>query len=69
MKLKDCTMGRLVKTSVGDIGHIVGLTYSIHVKFTRDMSPEELENRTIPLIKFADGTERGVHPNSLSLYN
>ena len=68
MKLKDCIMGILVKTNDGEIGHIVGLTYNVHVKYTGDLTMEDLEARTVPLVRFPDNTERGIHPNNLSLF-
>ena len=68
MKLKDCTLGILVRTADGKIGHIVGLTFNVSVQFTGNMSVEELEERTIPLIRFPDKTECGVHPANLVVY-
>lgn len=67
MKLKDCRIGILVRLENGEIGHIVGLTYNVAVRFTGNMSFEELRDVTIPLVRFPDGDERGVHHHNLSV--
>jgi hypothetical protein len=68
MNLKDCKIGVLVKTDSDELGHVVGLTYNVSVKFTGNMSSEELRARTIPLIRFPDGREVGVHHCNLSIF-
>jgi hypothetical protein len=69
MKLKDCTLGVLVRVKGDDseIGHVVGLTFNVDIRFTGNMSKQQLVDATIPLIRFADKTERGVHPSNLEL--
>lgn len=69
MNLKDCKIGVLVKIVGGEeLGHVVGLTYNISVKFTGNMSDEELRARIIPLIRFPDGREVGVHHYNLDIF-
>lgn len=67
MKLQDCIFGKLVITQDLEIGHIVGLTYTMHLMFAGSLSNMELMDRTIPLVKFPKG-ERGVHHESLEAY-
>ena len=54
MKLSDCTLGRMVITQNKKVGHVVGLTYNIALEFTGGLTPEELLDRTIPLVRFPD---------------
>lgn len=68
MNLKDCKIGVLVKTDSDELGHVVGLTYNVSVKFTGNMSSEELRACTIPLIRFPDGSEVGVHHYNLDIF-
>lgn len=65
MKLRECKMGILVKVKEGEIGHIVGLTYNVHVRHTGNLCVNELIERTIALVRLPDGTDRGIHPSNL----
>ena len=71
MKLKQCEIGKVVhnksELSGNRVGHIVGFTYNVHPKHTGSMTSEELIERTIPLVRFPDGDEYGVHPVNLEL--
>lgn len=73
MKLRDCKLGILVKNIFngenGEIGHIVGLTYNVNVKYIGNKTPEELLAITIPLVQFPDGSKRGVHHSNLEIFN
>lgn len=64
MKLHECTYGRMVITKDKKVGHVVGVTYNVGIALTGTMSQDELFERTIPLVKFADG-ERGIHPANI----
>ncbi len=69
MKLKDCTIGKLVFLQGTGIGHVVGLTYNTGVRYTGMMTVEELLERTIPLVKFpGEGFPRGVHQDNITEY-
>jgi hypothetical protein len=59
MKLSECTFGRMVIDDNLNVGHVVGVTYNISLQYTGGMTQEDKFNRTIPLVKFADG-ERGI---------
>jgi len=54
----------MVITEDKKIGHVIGVTYNVNIAFTRGMSSDELFERTIPLVKFADG-ERGIHHGNI----
>ena len=76
MKLSKCKLGEIVimkdsGTMCRDakVGMIVGLTYNCRVQDTGMMSAEERIERTIPEVKFPDGSSHGVHPGNLELYN
>jgi len=73
MKLKDCTIGKLVQIEEEHkIGHVVGLTYnvSLSVLIQYNYSHEELKHRVIPLVQFVDSDiPRGVHHENLSPVN
>lgn len=64
MKLHECTYGRMVITDDKKVGHIIGVTYNVGLAFTGGMSQSELLNRTIPLVKFADG-DRAIHHGNI----
>jgi hypothetical protein len=64
MKLHECTFGRMVITESMEVGHIVGVTYNVGIALTGSMSDEEKHERTIPLVRFADG-EKGIHHANL----
>jgi hypothetical protein len=64
MQLNECTYGRMVITADKKIGHVVGVTYNVGIALTGGMSNDELFERTIPLVKFADG-ERGIHHGNI----
>ena len=68
MKLSQCTIGRLVQTLDGEIGHVTGLTYNISLQHTGEMTREELRSRLIPLVTFPEG-ERAVHHRNLEPFN
>lgn len=67
MKLKDCKMGILVQTNDLEVGHIVGLTYNVHISMTGSMTNEEKLNRVIPVIQFPEGT-RGIHQGNIEVF-
>ena len=50
------------------VGHVVGVTYNVRIQVTGDMCNDELLDRTIPLIKWVDGTTSGIHHNNIELY-
>lgn len=64
MQLHECTYGRMVITEDKKIGHVVGVTYNVNIALTGGMSADDLFERTIPLVKFADG-ERGIHHGNI----
>lgn len=64
MKLHECTFGKMVITDDKKVGHIVGVTYNIDIAHTGGLSQDDLFNRTIPLVRFADG-ERGIHHSNI----
>lgn len=74
MKLSECTIGKLVELTnnvngPGAIGHVVGLTLNINLKYSAPLSEFETRSRTIPLVKFADKEfPRGIHPANLKEY-
>lgn len=74
MKLSECTIGKLVELTnnvrgPGTIGHVVGLTLNIDLKYSNPLSESEARSRTIPLVKFADEEfPRGIHPGNLREY-
>lgn len=72
MKLKDCNIGTLVITNSNDdrriMGHIIGVTYNIDVSQTGGMDREDLLSRTIPLIRWSNGTESSIHHNNISVF-
>lgn len=73
MKLSECIIGTpvirkgfaAVSNLSSPIGHIIGFTYNVSVCQTGEMSPDEKVNRTIPLIRWADGTESGIHHGNI----
>ena len=65
MKLKHCSIGKVVVTKDMEVGHIVGLTYNVSLENTHGMTSEDLYNRTIPVVKFPRG-KRAVHHCNLS---
>lgn len=72
MKLSECKIGEIVQEKSNNIfgsniGHVVGLTYNIHIESLAGMCLEEKNDRVIPLIRFPDG-ERGVHQSNLEKY-
>lgn len=71
MKLSECKVGILVvencQGQLGQIGHIVGLTYNVSIRLTAGMSVDKLRDHTIPLVAFPDGT-RGIHHCHLEIY-
>lgn len=67
MKLSECTLGRLVVNRNGEVGHIVGLTYNIHVMNSGELTPKERFERTIPLVKFPYG-EQAIHHANLDIF-
>lgn len=65
MKLSECTFGRVVATEDNyRIGHIVGFTYNIDLQYTGGMSPKDLFERTIVVVKFPCG-EQAIHPANI----
>lgn len=68
MKLHECTFGRMVITNDKKVGFVVGLTYNVNIAQTGAMNIDELFDRTIPLVRFADG-ERGIHHGNLLPFN
>jgi hypothetical protein len=67
MKLSECKFGEMVITESKEVGHIVGVTYNVDISLTGGMSDEDKFNRTIPLVRFANG-ERGIHHNHLQKF-
>jgi len=67
MELKDCTYGRMVKSSNYGVGFIVGLTYNSDIRHMRVPTNEELIGVTIPMIKFVTG-EKAIHPANLEVF-
>lgn len=65
MKLCECKIGTLVICN-GDIGHIVGLEYSLTEK-EMDAFYISRKNFVIPIVKFANGSQYGVHHDNLEL--
>lgn len=64
MKLSECRMGEVVcdVSTTGDgvihkIGHIVGFTYINDIEYIGSLSSEEKLERTIPLVRFANGKD------------
>jgi hypothetical protein len=68
MKLHECTYGRMVITEDKRVGHVIGVTYNVRLAYTGGMSNDDLFERTIPLVKFADG-KHGVHHGNLQPFN
>lgn len=70
MKLKDCTFGKLVCTKddfnkVDRVGMVIGVTNNItHLDVYKQLDP----TRTIPLVKWANGLEHGIHHNNLEIF-
>jgi hypothetical protein len=54
----------MVITESMEVGHIIGVTYNVGIELTGAMSDKEKHERTIPLVRFADG-ERGIHHGNL----
>lgn len=54
----------MVITNDKKVGHVIGVTYNVGIAYTGGMTAEDLFNRTIPLVKFADG-ERGIHHGNI----
>lgn len=67
MKLSQCQYGAMVIDNNLNVGHVVGVAYNINIRHTGGMSDQDLLDRTIPLVQFADGT-RGVHHSNLKLF-
>lgn len=67
MKLSHCTIGRLVQTKDGEIGHVTGLTYNVSIQFTGNMTREDLRSRLTPLVRFPEG-ERAIHHGQLESF-
>jgi hypothetical protein len=67
MKLKECFMGKPVITEDFRVGHIIGFCYNIQLEDARALGHELMlkQNRIIPLIKWADGSESGIQPSYL----
>jgi hypothetical protein len=68
MKLSECELGKMVITKDLRVGHIIGITYNVHLKFTGKLSKEELFECTIPVVKWADGEEYPVHHVNIELF-
>lgn len=57
----------MVITKDKKIGHVIGVTYNVNIALTGWMTEDDLFERTIPLVKFADG-ERGIHHGNIELF-
>lgn len=68
MKLKDCIYGTPVISSDLKLGHIVGFTYNVSLEHTGGMSNQDKFDRTIPLVKWVDGREMGIHAGNIEVF-
>ena len=69
MELKDCEIGKVVITSEGEIGHIIGFTYTYSMQTiaqTSRLTQLELNALTIPLVRFPLG-DRGINHKNITL--
>ncbi len=69
MKLKDCRMGEVVIDIDNRLGHIAGFTYNVNLRYTGNMTAEQLFQATIPLVRYADGQTIPIHNDNLEIYN
>jgi hypothetical protein len=65
MNLKECTYGRMVISDDMKVGHVVGVAYNVRLSLTGGMSKQDLFDRTIAKVQFADGIQ-DIHPRHLS---
>jgi len=68
MKLSKCKIGEVVIREDQNIGHIIGLTYNIRVRYSGSLTYKELLERVIPIVRWVDGYECPIHNNSIEIY-
>ena len=68
MKLKECIYGTPVIDKKMRLGHITGFTYNVSLELTGGMSEQDKFDRTIPLVRFADGREVGIHHGNIEIF-
>ena len=64
MKLSQCTMGVIIQSGDGYIGHVVGLTQSVDYPGSKST-----EGEVIPLVKWSyKELPSGIHHTNIKLY-
>lgn len=72
MKLSECVIGTPVEINSEyheSFGHIVGFTHNVHPSVIESLPFKQRWKHTIPLVRFPDGSETGIHQSKLSVLN
>lgn len=76
MRLSQCEIGKVVvkgdnvhgnNSGLPEVGHIVGLTYNSSLNTIVSCRHDLHSVEVVPLVRWADGSESGVHPSNLKL--
>ena len=65
MKLQDCIYGTLVYDKDYGVGMIAGIINNCP---SADLVNRSKVENTIPLVKWANGSEFGIHPSNIEIY-